>query len=58
LLDAGCLVRIGLQVTRLPGKLPLYLAIWLTPEAIYLQLVGGCVQWWHHFVVKRCGYRL
>jgi len=31
------------------------LAIWHTPEAVYIQLVGGCVQWWLHLVVKRCG---
>jgi len=33
-------------VCRLPGKLDLSLVICRTPEAIYLQLVGGCVQWW------------
>ena len=32
-------------VSRLPGKLHLSLAIWCTAEAIYLQLVGGRVQW-------------
>ena len=34
------LVRSDL-VCRLPGKLHLSLAIWRTPEAINLQLVGG-----------------
>jgi len=44
------------QVTR-AGKLHLCLVIWHTPEAIYLQLVGGCVQWWCHLAVKRRGYK-
>ena len=31
-------------VCRLPRKLNLSPVIWHTPEAIYLQLVSGCVQ--------------
>ena len=38
------LVRSDL-VCRLPGKLHLSIAIWCTPEAIDLQLVGRHVQW-------------
>jgi len=53
--DAVSLVRFGLPVTR---KLAFILAIWHTQEAIYLQLVGGCVQWWCRLAVKRCGYKL
>jgi len=44
-------------VCRLPGKLYLCLVAWHTPEAIYLQLVGGCVRWWCHLAVKRRGYK-